>query len=332
VPLPLDLLEPSTELADRLTHWGVRTLGQLARISRDALGARLGEAGVWLARRANGQDLAPFRQHPEVVRFEEGAESGWAIANLEPLAFFLRAIFERLVRRVRLRGLALRRLRLELALESGAVAVRELGLAAPTLETHVLLTLARLELERDPPPEGVLAVRVIATPDSVETAQLDLFLPPLPSPGELAVAIARIESLCGAGHVGAPHVEDTHLQDAAALAEFKLAHERRRERATDPGKELAPRSVLALRALRPPRRVRVHGGDPPVYVSLQLQTPDTEGGRVRNAAGPWRLFGEWWGEGRFARDYWDVELSDGGVYRLYHDLPIDSWWADGIYD
>ena len=26
VPLPLDLLEPSSELADRLTHWGVRTL------------------------------------------------------------------------------------------------------------------------------------------------------------------------------------------------------------------------------------------------------------------------------------------------------------------
>ncbi len=364
VPLPLDLLEPPTELADRLTHWGVRTLGQLARISRDALGARLGEAGVRLARRANGLDLAPFRQHPEIVRFEEGAESEWAIANLEPLAFFLRAIFERLVRRVRLRGLALRRLRLELALESGAVAVRELGFAAPTLETHVLLALARLELERDPPPEGVLAVRVIATPDSVETAQLDLFLPPLPSPGELAVTIARIESLCGAGHVGAPHVEDTHQQDAAALAEFKLAHERRRERATDPSKELSPRSVLAMRALRPPRPVRVYGasrgeaaarseaqpsegaggarpsarraplggGDPPVYVSLQLQTPDTEGGRVRNAAGPWRLFGEWWGEGRFARDYWDVELSDGGVYRLYHDLANDSWYADGIYD
>jgi hypothetical protein len=175
----------------------------------------------------------------------------------------------------------------------------------------------------------VLSVRAIATPDSVETAQLDLFLPPLPSPGELAVAIARIESLCGAGHVGAPYVENTHQQDAAALAEFKLAHERRRERA-ESRQELPPRSVLALRALRPPRPVRVRGGDPPVYVSLQI--PSSEGGRVIHVAGPWRLFGEWWGEGRFARDYWDVELSDGGVYRLYHDLANDSWYADGVYD
>jgi protein ImuB len=330
VPLPLDLLDPPTELAARLTHWGVRTLGQLARIPRDALGARLGEAGVRLARRANGEDLAPFRAQPPLVRFEESAESDWAISNLEPLAFLLRALLERLCARVRLRGLALRRLRLELALESGGCAARELGLAAPTCETHVLLALARLALEREPPPEGVSAVRAIATPDSVETAQLDLFLPPLPSPAELALTIARIESLCGSGQVGAPFVTDTHQLDAAALAEFKLAHDERRSRAESLAAEPPPRSVLALRALRPPRPARVHGGDPPVYVSLA--GGDGEGGRVRNLAGPWRLFGEWWGEGRFARDYWDVELSDGGVYRLYHNLADDSWYVDGIYD
>ena len=108
VPLPLDLLDPPSELADRLTRWGVRTLGQLAQISRAALGARLGEAGLRLARRANGEDLAPFRQFPPLARFEESADSDWAIANLEQLAFFLRALCDRLVRRVRLRGLALR--------------------------------------------------------------------------------------------------------------------------------------------------------------------------------------------------------------------------------
>jgi hypothetical protein len=78
------------------------------------------------------------------------------------------------------------------------------------------------------------------------------------------------------------------------------------------------------------RRAPQEGGRPPVYVSLQRG--DSEGGRVLHFAGPWRLFGEWWGEGRFARDYWDVELSDGGLYRLYHNLPDDSWYVDGIYD
>ena len=246
VPLPLDLLEPAGELADRLSRWGVRTLGKLARLPREALGARLGEAGVRLARRANGEDLSPFRVHPPELRFEEGAESEWAIANLEPLAFFLRGALDRLLRRLRVRGFALRRLRLELGLESGALFARELGLAAPTLETNVLLALVRLSLEAEPPPEAVLRARLIATPDCVETAQLDLFLPPLPSPGELAITIARIESLCGPGQVGAPRVHDTHQPDAAALAEFRIAHERR------------PRRVARVRA-RPAVTARCHG-------------------------------------------------------------------------
>lgn len=349
VPLPLDLLDPKGELADRLSRWGVRTLGKLARLPREALGARLGEAGVRLARRANGEDLSPFRVHPPELRFEEGAESEWAIADLEQLAFFLRGVLDRLLRRLRVRGYALRRLRLEFGLESGALFTRELGLAAPTLETNVLLALVRLSLEADPPPEGIARARLVATPDSVETAQLDLFLPPLPSPGELAIAIARIESLCGPGQVGAPFVQDTHQQDAATLTEFRYWGTRRgtaRATPTSPGDAglraslaapesdpLPPRGVMALRAVRPPRVVGVRGGEPPVYVSLVADAPlDSEGGRVRNAAGPWRLFGEWWGESRFARDYWDVELSDGGIYRLYHNLPDDSWFVDGIYD
>ncbi|MEX2205119.1 MAG: DNA polymerase Y family protein [Myxococcota bacterium] len=349
VPLPLDLLDPKGDLADRLSRWGVRTLGKLARLPREPLGTRLGEAGVRLARRANGEDLSPFRVHPPELRFEEGVESEWAIANLEPLAFFLRGALDRLLRRLRVRGFALRRLRLEFGLESGAVFTRELGLAAPTLETNVLLALVRLSLEAEPPPEGVLRALLVATPDSVETAQLDLFLPPLPSPGELAITIARIEALCGPGKVGSPCVQDTHLQDAATLAEFTYGGTRRgaaRATPTSPGyaglraslaapdsDDPSPYGVMALRAVRPPRSVGVRGGEPPVYVSLVADaTLESEGGRVRNAAGPWRIFGEWWGESRFARDYWDVELSDGGVYRLYHNLPDDSWFVDGVYD
>jgi protein ImuB len=336
VPLPLDLLDPKGDLADRLSRWGVRTLGALARLPREPLGTRLGEAGVRLARRANGEDLSPFRVHPPELRFEEGAESEWAIGNLEPLSFFLRGPLDRLLRRLRMRGFALRQLRLEFGLESGAPFTRELGLAAPTLETSVLLALVRLALEAEPPAEGVLRARLVATPDCVETAQLDLFLPPLPSPGELAITVARLEALCGPGKVGAPCVQDTHQQDAAALAEFRIARETGRDAslASDSdADDASPYGVMALRALRPPRAVGVRGGEPPVYVSIAADAPlDSEGGRVRHAAGPWRIFGEWWGESRFARDYWDVELSDGGVYRLYHNLPDDSWFVDGVYD
>jgi len=56
------------------------------------------------------------------------------------------------------------------------------------------------------------------------------------------------------------------------------------------------------------------------------------GGRVVAMAGPWRLAGEWWSDAAFARDYYDLELSDGGVYRCFRDLGSGGWFVDGVYD
>ena len=36
--------------------------------------------------------------------------------------------------------------------------------------------------------------------------------------------------------------------------------------------------------------------------------------------------------GSFARDYYDLALSDGGVYRIYCDLRSAQWFVDGMYD
>jgi hypothetical protein len=55
-------------------------------------------------------------------------------------------------------------------------------------------------------------------------------------------------------------------------------------------------------------------------------------GKVRVASGPWELEERWWAEDRTERDYWDVELEDGGLYRIYRDRCSDRWFADGVYD
>ena len=55
-------------------------------------------------------------------------------------------------------------------------------------------------------------------------------------------------------------------------------------------------------------------------------------GRVRVAAGPWRLEEGWWTGEPADRDYWDVELEGGGLYRIYRDRAAGEWFADGIYD
>jgi hypothetical protein len=55
-------------------------------------------------------------------------------------------------------------------------------------------------------------------------------------------------------------------------------------------------------------------------------------GAVRVAAGPWSMEEGWWSGEPAARDYWDVELSAGGLYRLYRDRGSNLWYADGVYD
>ena len=88
----------------------------------------------------------------------------------------------------------------------------------------------------------------------------------------------------------------------------------------------AERWALTLRRLRPARRAAVTlvGGRP-----VQLRA-DGCAGRIVASAGPWRSSGEWWGESRWARDEWDVELQDGTLCRLATDGR--GWSVEGIYD
>ena len=70
-------------------------------------------------------------------------------------------------------------------------------------------------------------------------------------------------------------------------------------------------------------------------LSVRTTAPDTQpsiSGNIKVASGPWSMEEGWWSSDPAARDYWDVELSDGALYRIYRDSQTDSWFADGIYD
>jgi hypothetical protein len=77
-------------------------------------------------------------------------------------------------------------------------------------------------------------------------------------------------------------------------------------------------------------------GSLPLLRLLSLKSADGSSpqisGTVRVAAGPWNLEEGWWSAAPASRDYWDVELSGGGLYRVYRDRARDKWYADGMYD
>jgi protein ImuB len=96
------------------------------------------------------------------------------------------------------------------------------------------------------------------------------------------------------------------------------------------------RGLLAVRVLRPPLGLEVIGQEQPqevrTIVSDESEKRPRIEGPVKVASGPWGLEEGWWTEDPVGREYWDVELAGGGIYRIYRDRASGEWFADGIYD
>jgi len=323
-PLPIGILEPDPERAAALIRWGIARIGELACLSPAAAGQRLGATGAALVRRARGEDDSPLVPRPLPLVFEEEIDLDYGIDTLEPLGFVLRGCFDRLITRLELRALACGGLRLSLRLTTQEWEERTVAVAAPTTDVKVLLTLVRLHLESHPPAAPVEAIRAAALPAHVRAAQLDLYRPAGPAPERLATTLARLSAICGSERVGRPAIVGSHRPEAIALMPFDPISPPPSSPAAAPEGSCR----LALRAVRPPRPVEVFDtrGEP------DFVRGDGFGGRVVALAGPWRLAGEWWTTDGFARDYYDVSLSDGGVYRVYRDRRTAAWFVEGEYD
>ena len=355
--LPLAQLSVQARTLDTLESWGLASLGDLASLPEAEVVSRLGETGRELQAIARGEDPRPLipRQPPPV--FREGLELEWPLVNLEPFLFVARAALDRLMQRLAAQALACQRLELTMELEPEGHHACALTLPSPTREVKTLLTLLRLELEARPPQAPTLAFQLSAHPDRPRHAQLSLFGPEALSPDQVATTLARLFALLGEDRVGSPRPVDAHQPEGFALVPFKPPPppKVRPERQTPGG------SLLSVRALRPPLEIEVRVNaetappppedDPapgatdfahriqparPAHVASLVREEESRRprieGRVRVASGPWELEEAWWTEDPRQRDYWDVELDGGALYRIFRERHSGDWFVDGIYD
>jgi protein ImuB len=332
-PLPLSRLNPTPTLASVLSSWGIRLIGELATLSVGAVAHRLGPAGARLVRLAKGEDDEPLLGRTLPTVFREGISLDYGIDSIEPLMFVTRRLIEGVTSRFALHGIGCDALEIRLGLANGGCDIRRVSAAAPTAECRTLLMLVRAHLEQRPPTSSVIDLAIAVAPVRVRPMQLDWLRARGPAPTALAETLARLAVLCGPGRVGRVMPRDSHRPDAIEVAAFAME-------ATDPrataGMDRPPFGSteggtvvrMALRALRPPVLLEVFD----TRGNLDYVRGRGFGGRVVHVGGPWRLRGEWWTDDPYAREYYDVELSDGGVYRIYRDLRTQQWLADGAYD
>ncbi|MCA1609700.1 MAG: DNA polymerase Y family protein [Acidobacteria bacterium] len=146
---------------------------------------------------------------------------------------------------------------------------------------------------------GLLAVRALRPPIALEVLTAD----PVPLPAAAARTPLPLTVAAGEGRDGR----------AAAQAVAVSAA----------GNGEGRRAVVPISQTRSPRLLSIKSAP---GSSLDIH------GTVRVAAGPWSLEEGWWSDTPAERDYWDVELSDGGLYRIFRDRRGESWFADGLYD
>ncbi|HVN27251.1 MAG TPA: DNA polymerase Y family protein [Candidatus Binataceae bacterium] len=342
--LPLDLLgldADGADIEDVLARWGIRRLGELARLDPDAVGTRLGRRGVELIRIARGESPARLIPRRPSEIFTEAIELDYGIETLEPLGFVIRPMLERLCERLMMRGLVAGDIMLTFGLSDHRKFTRRVAIGAPSNDARAMLAMITLSLESAAPEAAVETIRIDVEPRKPRAAQADMFLPPAPAPDRLELTIARLASLCGPENVGTLRTEDSYRPEAVRLEKFDPPPPKPLELTG----EVETHSIaqLAIRAIRPPLQVEVlmSRGAPEFVRGPSL------GARVVSIAGPWRRDGEWWRagddpapspqlvmktNGDFRRDYYEMALADGGVYRVYRDVNSAQWFVDGIYD
>ncbi len=294
--LLIDALPPDPEIFETFDLWGIRSLADLARLPDDALASRLGARGLHLQRLARGAIARPLRPQLPATVYAESIELDYALKLREPLLFLIARFLNDLTARLKSQSLAASAI--DLTLDSNQ---RRLSLPFPTRDVKLLLKRIEHSLEHQPPEAPVTKLRLELIPTEPRRVQHGLFTPAAPEPEKLELTLGKIRGLVGEKNVGYPELFDTHRPGAA--------------RPTGP--------LLPFRYFRPALEARI--------TADRLGTRRFQG-RILRIAGPWRSSGEWWRSDLWNRDEYDLELSDGALYRIYLDRLSDKWFVEGVYD
>ncbi|MFP3915698.1 MAG: hypothetical protein ACLFWM_12540 [Actinomycetota bacterium] len=325
------------ELVDTFRWLGVTTLGDLARLPREAVASRFGPMGLRAHRLASGEDRVP---RPRTIPADHVVESRHHEDPLEmadQVAFVSRSLAVRLLETLNREGISPYRVVVEMESGDGTIRQRTWRSADPFTEGALAERVWwQVRAWMDVPggiPGGVVRVRLDPSDLSDEGRQLAL-LEHVDRGGEVGWqqmemdrhgterALSRAQALVGPDEV---------LQ--AARAGGRMPHEQVRwypwgERPPEGGVEApwpgrVPSPSPALVSSRPPMVEVEWDGGMPVRIRLGARWEP-----VLSWSGPWRMTGRWW-EGESPADRYQIVTSVGAVLCLVRDGRA---YLAGVYD
>ena len=349
----------------RILHkWGIHTLGQLAALDKEQLGARLGPEAIRMWERANGRSSRMLKLIRPPESFQESFEFEREIETAEPLLFMLRRFLEQLAVRLAAIYLVAKELTLRITFANSrqvrhgtdssdwrnepAVAGKQIyervfKIPQPTNDVDLLFRMLQTHLENFRSEHPIVAVALSAEPIKPAGEQFGLFETTLRNPHQLSETLARLTALLGGDRIGTPVLEETHRPDAFRMQPFSWAAVEsavpsgvNRGCISDSHALRTAHATAALRRFRPAVSASVlRDENTPAHVRSAEMS-----GKIIDERGPYLLSGNWWDEKAWARAEWDVQLEGGELVRCHQsDQPAPdygvarrTWKVDGIYD
>ena len=315
-----------------LHKWGIHTLGQLAVLDKEQVGARLGPEAIRMWERANGQSnrVLKLARPPEL--FEENFEFENEIETSEPLLFMLRRFLEQLAVRLGAIYLVPKELTLRITFADKNFYKHVFKIPQPTNDVDLLFRMLQTHLENFRSEHPIVAVALSAEPIKPAGEQFGLFETILRNPHQLSETLARLIALLGADRIGTPVLEETHRPDGFRMEQFLCAAEsavpsrQSGKSSSDSDALRTAHTTPVLRRFRPAASASVLlDEDNPAHLrSAKIR------GKIINERGPYFLSGNWWDEKSWTRAEWDLQLQGGELVRAYESEG--TWKVDGVYD
>ena len=314
------------EILTILHKWGIHTLGQLAALNKEQLGARLGPEAVRMWERANGQSNRVLKLVRPPESFAETFEFENEIETAQPLLFILRRFLEQLAIRLGTIYLVAKELALRITFTNKQIYERVFKIPQPTNDVDLLFRMLHTHLENFKSEHAIVAVSLEAHPTKPVREQFGLFETTLRNPHQLSETLARLIALLGSERVGTPVIEETHRPDAFRMEAFSWAVESAVPSGESSHALRTAHATAVLRRFRPAVSASVLlDADTPAHLrSTEIC------GKVLEQRGPYLISGNWWDEKSWAHAEWDLEMENGELVRAHQSEG--TWKMDGIYD
>jgi protein ImuB len=317
--LPLESLEIDQGTLNVFGDLGITKIEELLLIPTDELIKRYGQEFmnvIDVVRQGGRRFLTPNVRENNV---SWSFELDFPVEDFEQLIFILNHGLDKLFGQVVHYGFSTEHLDISFKLRDKSEKSYEIKTSFPTLEKTFWLKLINLRISLDPPQAGILSVSAVSHFTRPRPGQKGLYAVSRPEPESLLLTANKLKKLVGEANVGVPTIVDQRLPEAFTLEtdQLPIGKEQLEFRDEVP--------IIAFSYFNPPIPAKVSIVN---KCLISIKTPHVSGA-VKRFSGVWRKNSRWWNRS-WNTEEWDVEIEEGGVYRL---CRVSSYWfLVGEYD